>query len=323
MLTFESMTSANSFPYTDTLKILQKWGPGCHFFGHGTTSDLEALRAKLADIKRTGSEPAVTSLFCEFPSNPLLRSADLKSLRALADEYEFVIVVDETVGNFVNVEVASWADVVVSSLTKVFSGETNVMGGSLVLTPNSKFYSELKTTLEGVYEDHYFPEDAIYMERNSRDFRHRISTINDNAYDLTELLVSKSLMDPSAPKSTVLKYVYYPRYVTHEHYAVAQRFPTTGKGGFGGLFSVTFTTPEASKAFFDALECHKGPSLGTNFTLACPYTLLAHYLELDWANDFGVEAGLVRVSVGLEEIEALKASFLRALDAAQKTAESA
>lgn len=188
-----------------------------------------------------------------------------------------------------------------------------------MLTPHSKFYADLKSTQEDRYEDHYFPEDAIYMERNSRDFRHRISIINDNAYDLTELLVSKSQMDATSSSNSVLKRVYYPRYVTPENYGIAQRLPTTGKGGYGGLFSLTFTTQEASKAFFDALECHKGPSLGTNFTLACPYTLLAHYLELDWANDFGVESGLVRVSVGLEEIEGLKAAFLRALDAAQKT----
>ncbi len=117
------------FPYTDTLKILQKWGPGCHFFGHGLASDIDALSELLASIRATSSEPPLLALFCEFPSNPLLRSPDLKRLRALADEYGFLIVVDETIGNFVNVEVASWADIVVSSLTKVFSGETNVMGG--------------------------------------------------------------------------------------------------------------------------------------------------------------------------------------------------
>jgi cystathionine gamma-synthase len=192
---------------------------------------------------------------------------------------------------------------------------------SLVLSPISKHYQDLKATLESIYEDSYFPEDAIYMERNSRDFRHRIATINDNAYDLTEMLVGRSLMNPSGEKNTVLKHVYYPRYMSPENYSVAQRLPTTGKGGFGGLFSLTFTTLEASRTFFDALECDKGPSLGTNFTLACPYTLLAHYLELDWASEFGVEAGLVRVSVGLEEIEGLKAAFNRALDAAQRTAE--
>lgn len=71
----------------------------------------------------------IQAVFAEFPSNPLLRTADLRELRALADEFGFFLVVDETVGNFVNVEVSEWADIVVSSLTKVFSGEPNVMGG--------------------------------------------------------------------------------------------------------------------------------------------------------------------------------------------------
>lgn len=50
-------------------------------------------------------------------------------IRALADKYNFAVVVDETVGNFLNVHVLPYADVVVSSLTKVFSGDSNVMGG--------------------------------------------------------------------------------------------------------------------------------------------------------------------------------------------------
>jgi cystathionine gamma-synthase len=55
--------------------------------------------------------------------------------------------------------------------------------------------------------------------------------------------------------------------------------------------------------FFDALNIAKGPSLGANFTLVCPYTLLAHYTELEWAESFGVDRRLVRVSVGLEDYE--------------------
>lgn len=68
-------------------------------------------------------------LITEFPSNPLLRSPNLQRLRDLADKYEFLVIVDETIGNFVNVEVMPYADIVVSSLTKVFSGDANVMGG--------------------------------------------------------------------------------------------------------------------------------------------------------------------------------------------------
>ena len=68
-------------------------------------------------------------MFCEFPGNPLLQTPDLRRIRTLANRYDFAVVVDETIGNFINVHVLPYADMVVSSLTKVFTGECNVMGG--------------------------------------------------------------------------------------------------------------------------------------------------------------------------------------------------
>jgi len=119
------------FPYTDTLKILQKWGPGCIHFGNGLEEDLDAFEELLKKNRAEGETPFL-SVFTEFPSNPLLRSSDLKRLRTLANEYGFLLVVDETIGTFVNVEVLPLCDIVVSSLTKVFSGDGNVMGGRSV-----------------------------------------------------------------------------------------------------------------------------------------------------------------------------------------------
>jgi cystathionine gamma-synthase len=80
---------------------------------------------------------------------------------------------------------------------------------------------------------------------------------------------------------------------------------------------LTFTSLKASSAFFDALPCYKGPSLGTNLTLACPYTILAHFTELGWAAEFGVEEGLVRISVGTEDTKDLLRDFGVALAAAE------
>ena len=69
------------------------------------------------------------ALFCEFPGNPLLKTPDLGRIRKLANQYDFAVVVDETIGNFLNVNILPAADIVVSSLTKIFSGDSNVMGG--------------------------------------------------------------------------------------------------------------------------------------------------------------------------------------------------
>jgi cystathionine gamma-synthase len=165
------------------------------------------------------------------------------------------------------------------------------------------------------YEDLYFDEDAIYMERNSRDFQRRIKEIDVNTEKVCDFLHARSLAGGGADHS-VIKEVFYPKWTSRDNY---EQCRTNGgsEGGFGGLFSVTFTSAAASEAFFDALPCHKGPSLGTNFTLACPYTVLGHYAELDWAEEYGVERGLVRVSVGMEDTSRLLEYFGTALSAAE------
>ncbi|KAI1608716.1 cystathionine gamma-synthase [Exophiala viscosa] len=286
------------FPYIDTLKILEKWGPGCQFYGLGSSACLDDLEQRLESGER------FLALFAEFPSNPLLNSPDLLRIRQLADKYDFAVVVDETVGNSINTDVLRHTDVAVSSLTKVFSGDSNVMGGSAILNPQSKWYKDLRQILEKEYEDNYWAEDAVFMERNSRDFISRIDRININA----EAMASRLKSCP------FVKCVYYPKYSPSRANYDACRNPN---GGYGGLLSVTFQYPEQAVLFFDALECQKGPSLGTNFTLACPYTVLAHYTEMDWTAQWGVEPDLVRLSVGLEEPDDLTGRVDRALKAAE------
>ncbi|KAI6885909.1 hypothetical protein KC334_g15728 [Hortaea werneckii] len=136
------------FPYVDTLKVLEKFGPGATFYGFGTQEELDDLE------RRCENGEKYLSLFCEFPGNPLLKSPDLKRIRAIADKYDIAVVVDETIGNFLNIHVLPYADVVVSSLTKVFSGDSNVMGGTMILNPQSRYYAGLKKTLE---TDHSYP----------------------------------------------------------------------------------------------------------------------------------------------------------------------
>ncbi|KAF8543049.1 pyridoxal phosphate-dependent transferase [Trichophaea hybrida] len=287
------------FPYVDTLKILQKFGPGCLFYGHGSQDDLNDLEEKLEFGKR------FLALFCEFPGNPLLKSPDLCRIRELADKYHFAVVVDETVGSFLNVHVLPYADIVVSSLTKVFSGDSNVMGGSLVLNPKGSYYPLLKDKLKATYEDNFWGEDTLFLERNSRDFLSRVERINVNAEAVCVLLL----------KHPKIKQVYYPKYSPTKEFYDKCRCPD---GGYGGLLSITFYITEDAVLFFDEIKTAKGPSLGTNFTLSSPYTLLAHYGELEWAAQFGVELNLVRISIGLEDTAALTATFEKALQALEQ-----
>ncbi|KAG9015692.1 hypothetical protein FRB90_004444 [Tulasnella sp. 427] len=94
-----------------------------------------------------------------------------------------------------------------------------------------------------------------------------------------------------------IKDVFYPKWVTKQNFDACWNRPpltlaTDGEGrgliyptGYGGLLSITFSDQLAAQAFFDTMGCEKGPSLGTNFTLAWPYFILAHYQELDRATE--------------------------------------
>ncbi|EAA27843.1 PLP-dependent transferase [Neurospora crassa] len=158
----------------------------------------------------------------------------------------------------------------------------------------------------------WFPADIAVMERNSRDFVHRVRKASANA----EWLVH-NLLRPHAS----VQEVYYPKGSSTEDIYEQFRVKPTDEspeeeGGYGFLVSIKFLTPAKARAFYDAMAVAKGPSLGTNFTLCCAYTLLAHYRELEWAAEFGVVEDLVRISVGLEEKEWLGERVSRALKAA-------
>lgn len=286
------------FPYVDTLNILRKFGPGVYFLGLGDDESLAQLERDL----ETG-EKDIMALFCECPSNPLLKTPNLKKIRELANKFDFAVVVDETVGNFLNIHVLPYADIVASSLTKVFSGDSNVMAGSLILNPLSPWYAKLKKFFDEDYEDIFWAKDALILERNSRDFAERSAKINETTVAAVNLLQASPLIDR----------LYYPMIADTKKYYDELRTPD---GGYGGLVSFVFKDPADAVAFFNAANIHKGPSLGTNFTLACPYAILAHYQELDEIAQWDIDRNIIRISVGLEDKDELLATLQKSLDAA-------
>ena len=163
------------------------------------------------------------------------------------------------------------------------------------------------------YEDVYYDADAVVMERNSRDMARRVRIIDENAEAACAYLHERSVAG-GAP-SAVIQDVFYPKYTNSTKYLQCKR----PGGGYGGLLSLAFTSLDASKAFYDTLACYKGPTIGTNFTLALPYTIFVFPKEVEWAEQYGMPEGLVRVSVGMED----KDLIIRTFDVALKAAEGA
>lgn len=285
------------FPYVDTLKIQQELGPGCIFLPFGRAAELPDLAAALA------AEP-VSGIFCEVPSNPLLGSPDLQALSGLAAPRGVPVVVDDTISTYANVNPLPACDLLVTSLTKFFTGRGDVMAGAIVWNPRRPLAESLQAALSAEYEEVIWGGDAQVMDAYSVDFVERMRKTNATTEDLALWLREHPAVEE----------VYYPLFRDRAQYDAFKR----PGGGYSGLFSLLLKDAARTSApFFDSLRISKGPNLGTTFSLACPFTLLAHYDELDWAERCGVSRHLIRFSIGLEDLPDLQARLGSSLDIRQ------
>lgn len=308
------------FPYLDTLKMCSRseFVPdGVEFFGHGDSNDLDKLQ-KMLEIRKEENK-GVSVLITEYPSNPLLKCPDLHALRDLADTYDFALVVDDTIGNFANVDLIQngLADVVCTSLTKLFNGRGDAMAGSVVANTNTRIGKWIQNDMmdqHSKFGEVLWHSDASAVYENSFDFLERSSKINQTAEALADWLKDREEVCS----------IYYPKFTSKDRYdLILKKQDPNDKddqrhdAGYGGLMSIILHPHICQRTFYDKLDVSKGPSLGTNFTLVCPYTLLAHYHELDFAMSYQVKPNLLRISVGLEDLDELKEKFQSAFCASK------
>ncbi|KAL2065861.1 hypothetical protein VTL71DRAFT_3531 [Oculimacula yallundae] len=263
-------------------------------YGHGTEEELDQLETSL----EAGAK--VTVLFCEITSNPQLYTPNLVRIKQLADRYDFIVVIDNTIGTSINVDVLPYADVITTSLTKIFSGACNVMGGCLIVNPNSKHYQMIYTGLQDSFEDNFFPLDAKVLSKNCADYRERVRKCSETAREIAHLLAAHPFVE----------YVNYPTLVSSK--AEYENYRREGEG-YGYLLSIVFRNPESAVRFYDELDLWKGPSIGMNWTIGLPYSVLAHWEEQDWAATYGVPKHIVRLSIGLEPLDVLTVRVRSAL----------
>ena len=275
------------FPYVDVLRLQQEIGSGVVFLPTADRSSVDSLR----DLVEGGE--SLCGVNCEVPSNPLLRSADLSEISSVLSGSDIPLVVDDTVATNVNVNVFKYADLVTTSLTKYYSGVGDVIAGAITINRESVHRDKLNSFLSDQEGSGIWCEDAVVLKNNAEDYRKRVMRVNETTPRLVDWLRSHEAVDK----------VWYPKYETRENYDAVRK----DEGGFSGLFSILLKEPEKkSPVFYDALELCKGPSLGVQFTIVCPYTLLAHYDELDWCEDLGVSRWLLRISVGQEPYQYIR-----------------
>jgi cystathionine beta-lyase/cystathionine gamma-synthase len=240
-------------------------------------------------------------LFVETPTNPVMRLTDLAAAAALAHRHNLRLVVDNTFASpYIHRPVEFGADLVVHSTTKYLNGHSDSVGGVVVATRDDdiewlRFVQNAGGAILG-------PFDAWLVLRGTKTLSLRMERHNANGLAIAQYL------EPHPKVASV----YYPGLPSHEQHALARR----QMRGFGGMIAFDLGSLEAARRLLNAVQlCALAESLGGVETLIShPASMTHESVPADRRAALGITDGLVRISVGIEDIDDLKADLAQALD---------
>ena len=257
-----------------------------------------------ADAVRSAIKPNTKMFWIETPTNPLLKLIDIRAISALrAAAPGSIVVVDNTFASpYFQQPLALGADIVVHSTTKYIGGHSDVVGGA-ALTSNKDLYEVIKfhqNAVGGVPG----PHDAWLTMRGAKTLALRMREHAINAQAVAEFLEAHDEVDR----------VYYPGLPSHPQHDLAKR----QMSGFGGMVSFTLRGPEQRAIdFANRMQYFSlAESLGGVESLICHPARMTHgSIPKDVREKRGVTDGLLRLSVGIEDIDDLLADLRQAIEA--------
>ena len=253
------------------------------------------------DAVRAALDGAVL-LYVETIANPNVTVADLEALGSIANAAGVPSAVDNTFASpYLCNPVRYGFDYVLHSATKFIGGHSDLIGG--VVCTNEERMAGLRSTVIETGGT-MAPLEAWLSMRGLMTLEVRMERHSRTALELTTWLETH-------PK---VERVHYPGLPSHPQHAVARRELARGFGGMAAFEVVGGV--EAGQRFCDALElAWVAASLGGIQTLVChPASTTHRQLEPAAREAAGIAAGLIRLSVGLEDVDDLKADFERALE---------
>lgn len=259
--------------------------------------DLSALTDADFEGKKVGM------VFLETPSNPTLRVTDIKKVADLAHRHGALVVVDNTLMTpYLQKPLELGADIVVQSATKYLAGHGDLLAG--VASTNDPQLADQLFKAQLISGGVLSPIDSYRLLQNVKTLALRMDRQQANADALIQALADHPAVDT----------IYYPgSYSAQEAEIQAQQ-----ARGKGSLFSFTLKEGYQMKPFLDALKVFTfAVSLGGIESLVClPTSMTQGAYSQDDKEASGLGDRLVRVAVGIEDLEDLKADLLTALDAA-------
>lgn len=263
-------------------------------------SDPEAVEAALT----AATPPRVVWL--ETPSNPLLRITDIAAVTEAAHAVGALVVVDNTfLSPILQRPFEHGVDVVIHSTTKFINGHSDVVGGAVIArTPDLHEDLAYWANVLGITGS---PFDSYLTLRGLRTLHTRLRAHQENAEALVETVSTHAAVEA----------VHYPGLSDHPGHAIAAR----QQDGFGAMFSLELRGgEEAVRAFLTGLRCFSlAESLGgTESLIAHPSTMTHASMSADARRTAGIRDGLLRVSVGIEHVDDLRADLSAALERASR-----
>jgi cystathionine gamma-lyase/homocysteine desulfhydrase len=275
--------------YRVVTKVLSRLGISSTFVD---TSDIANIEREIR-----GNTKAI---YVETPTNPLLKITDIEACAALAKQKSLCLIVDNTFSSpYWQNPIQLGADIVLHSATKYIGGHSDVVAGLVVV--NSDELAESVHFLQNSTGGVLGPQDAWLLIRGIRSLGIRMEECERNAHQIVQYLSDH----PQITK------VYYPGLPTHPGHEVAKR----QAGGFGGMIS--FDVGSADKAdevlarlkYFTLAE-----SLGAVESLiSIPARMTHASIPKERRTELGITEGLMRISVGLEDVEDLLDDLKNAL----------
>lgn len=278
--------------YLDTMEVLKKYSPvSFQYFNPLNLDELENF------IELNKNE--IAAIFTEIPNNPSIQCFDLPRLSSIAKKFDIALVIDSTMATPFTANIFPYADVAVESLTKFACGHGDVLMGGVVLNKESRIACSIKDEVNRLAEKPYI-KDIQRLAYEIESYEERVKLVSKNTFTLVEYLKKSS---------KIVKINWSLDDTSRNNFEKIQKTPSS----VPGLLSVVFD--KELKYYYDRLRLPKGPSLGTNFTLAMPYVYLAHYNLLTTPEgrkllaENGINLELLRISVGTDSIEEVISAF--------------
>jgi cystathionine beta-lyase/cystathionine gamma-synthase len=249
--------------------------------------------------------PATKMLFVETPTNPMMQLTDIAAVSERAHRRGIKVVVDNTfMTPYFQRPLALGADAVFHSVTKYLNGHSDMLGGAIVtsdaaLAESLRFLQNAAGGVPG-------PMDCWLALRGTKTLAVRMERHDANARALAEFLAGH-------PKVTR---VFYPGLSTHPQHALAKRQAS----GFGGMLSFIpgDGSLESGRRVFDRFRLFaRAESLGGVESLACHPASMTHAsVPRETRLAMGFADGLLRLSVGIEDVADLRADLEQAVQTA-------